>query len=439
MLESSAAPSIAASVAEEAAAPHISESEDEAEKLGLKSRPADKKAPKRKRTTDEILADQVTAVNEEVSLLLEKLSSFPEAPKFADVSRVERMVSRKHKELKDGHNYEKAGDIKKLLEQIEALKGCYKVGVTFLTGTQASRRKATPEFLQRFDACFEVHPGVYSSFSHSVRRAHVEATFSNSLEKRDWDGVTKCLDTKTLQVLYETETVDRSCRCVEAIIGSILKQFEEKEPSEIDHLDACGKELSTVLQQSLGVLVDDIQEPVQRIVSLAKLDPAETLECLEEAAESCLSKKEEPIYRALQQDFGIKLVQLAEAECQRRVLRRDALASVAKCQVFFENILKKDDLKEYLENGAIQDSLEQTLKKDFGDKCVELQNILVSGSEMVIDGPKEAAFMSFVEVCNSVLSTAVLQRMEARFQWKQSGPMFAFCNSKSQGPFSDFF
>ena len=96
---------------------------------------------------------------------------------------------------------------------------------------------------------------------------------------------------------------------------------------------------------------------------------------------------------------------------------------MAKCQVFFENILKKDDLKEYLENGAIQDSLEQTLKKDFGDKCVELQNILVSGSEMVIDGPKEAAFMSFVEVCNSVLSTAVLQRMEPRFQWKQSGPI----------------
>ncbi|CAE7699070.1 unnamed protein product [Symbiodinium sp. CCMP2592] len=424
----------AQSVRDETPAPHISESEDEAQALGLKSRPSDKKkaGPKRKRTTEEILSDQVMAVSEEVALLLDKLSSFPDAPKFADVSRVDRMASRKHKELKDAHHYEQAGEVKKMLDQIEALRNCYKVGVTFLTGTQASRKKATGEFLLRFDTCQEGYPEVYTSFSQTVRRAHVEASFTHSVEKREWSSTSRYMEQKTLALLYD-DVGDRSARCMEAVIGSILKQHED--PPD---LDAASKNLVQVLERLVDVVHEDIQEPTKHIVCLAKLDVAETLECLEEAIASCLSKKEEPIYRALQQDFGLKLLQMAEAECQKRALRRDSLASVAKCQVFFENFLKEDDVKEYLETGK-EESLEQTLKKDFGDKCVELQNLLVSGSEMLIDGPKEAAFMSFVEVCNSVLSTAVLKRMEARFHWKQSGPMFAFAVARTRGRRPSYF
>ena len=96
----------------------------------------------------------------------------------------------------------------------------------------------------------------------------------------------KCLDTKKLQVLYETETVDRSCRCVEPIIGSILKQYEEKAPSEIHHLDACGRELSMVPHQCLAVLLDDSQEAVHRIVTIPT---QEVLTLLEPSVDVTLS------------------------------------------------------------------------------------------------------------------------------------------------------
>ena len=114
----------------------------------------------------------------------------------------------------------------------------------------------------------------------------MEATSATLWRFWNWDGVIKCLDTKKLQVLYETETVDRSCRCVEPIIGSILKQYEEKAPSEIHHLDACGRELSMVPHQCLAVLLDDSQEAVHRIVTIPT---QEVLTLLEPSVDVTLS------------------------------------------------------------------------------------------------------------------------------------------------------
>lgn len=102
-----------------------------------------KKGPKvkAKRTRAEMIADEISKVQEEVKTLVTSCSNLPHTPKASDLARVERMLQKRLSDFKDAADYANHTALQATLDELEALKKAVKPTVAYLLGTAPTRRK----------------------------------------------------------------------------------------------------------------------------------------------------------------------------------------------------------------------------------------------------------------------------------------------------------
>ena len=106
------------------------------------------KARAKKRTQDEIAADELQKAREEFDGLLKSLGAMFDGKAFGnELGKVDRSVQRKLRECADNHWFEIKEPLKKMCSDIEAIRQAVKVAKSF-SGGAAAAKKHGKEFLE---------------------------------------------------------------------------------------------------------------------------------------------------------------------------------------------------------------------------------------------------------------------------------------------------
>ena len=106
------------------AAPLSAEDEmNEAMALGLsQQKKKDVKAPKAKRTHDQIVAEEVDKLHRDYESLIQQLEKWPDTPSHQSIGALDRKISKQIKSMKDAHEYQAKTQLEKLATSLEVLR-----------------------------------------------------------------------------------------------------------------------------------------------------------------------------------------------------------------------------------------------------------------------------------------------------------------------------
>lgn len=123
--------------------PTVPEDDDlDLDGLGLdKGQPKGKAKAKLKRTQAQVKQDEVNKIRSELNHLVECCGHLPGQPKVSDLARVERMVSKRIRDLKESHDFDLANDAQNIANELECLKAAVKPCQAYMLGSAPTRRK----------------------------------------------------------------------------------------------------------------------------------------------------------------------------------------------------------------------------------------------------------------------------------------------------------
>lgn len=258
--------------------------------------------------------------------MLAGLPKFPEAPKPSDVGRVDRMLSRKIRELKDAFEYTASGELQKISADLEILRQVLKPASSYVSGTLPTRKKTASEFQTKMEQLQENLPQVFAKFPATVKTLLVELQLTARLEKGEWDQVADLI----AKAVGDGSALD-FVSIFEKVVGSFVKEMEAADclPQEPDQKKATLVEIGQNLSKALKVVSasapEDTKAPMVTLATLASMVPPPGSKTLEDALGTVLELTSDPGYRVLHESaVGQAFLQLTIAENNRLVALQDA-------------------------------------------------------------------------------------------------------------------
>ena len=224
-----------------------------------------KSGPKVKRTRLEMLQEEVQKVTSEWNTLLSNLTHFPDTPKPQDVSRVERMLKAKVKELKDNFQFEQVQELTKTLEELDVLRQSMKPAQSFTTGTMSTRKKVGSEFYEKLLALKNRYPTTFARYPGSVKTSFHDMLITKLLEKREWAAIGEVLTHS--QAESDIDHMD----VFERLIGIFLKQLDGCD--DRDKVKECGLKLHEALLIVSHFTKEDVKRDIFAIAAVAGQKP----------------------------------------------------------------------------------------------------------------------------------------------------------------------
>ena len=238
-------------------APTTLQDEDSDEERGLlrldgKRKSTGGKAPKPKRTKDDIKMEEIEKLEKEVTSVIESLQSFPDSPSGQNLGRIDRMLNKKAKDFKSEHDFQSHEKVERLSKKIDVLRSCVKLA-TAMMGTNATRKKAKNDFLEKFEMISTAHVDIYQRFPQSIKQTYVEHVVPKLVEEQNWDKIADTVSEDAMEELYgrgNPAVAEQSVAIFEGLMGHILSKHEKAcENSDIteQHVKAAASDLAQAL------------------------------------------------------------------------------------------------------------------------------------------------------------------------------------------------
>lgn len=244
--------------------------------LGLSAADVDKrkaKAKTAKRSRADALKEEVRKLESDWSTIVDSVRSFPETPKLQDFTRLERSLKTKRRELQEGHEYDLAQQMGKILGDLDTLRSSLKPAHSFITGTLQTRRKVGNDFYEKVLQLKQQMPVVFQKCSAALRNACHDIHVTKLLSQKDWVAIGEVLTNTQLD-----SDLDHRDIC-ERLIGIFMKQMEVADDSKSKET---GTKLAEALLCILRFATDEVKKEVSAIAAVVGRTPMEGQHTLEE-------------------------------------------------------------------------------------------------------------------------------------------------------------
>eukprot|EP00438_Fugacium_kawagutii_P031416 Skav205766 [mRNA] locus=scaffold1714:427407:433961:- [translate_table: standard] len=374
---------------------------DEANMMGLPE-PANPKAKAKakavKRSRAEMVQDEVNKLDGEWNALVALCNQFPTSPTPTQVGRLDRMISKKIASLKDSFDFEAAGHLAKLQQKIEVFRQGLKSGISYLTGTLATRKRHADEYHTRMEAFQTQLPDIFNILPATAKNAFEELRITKLLDADDW---------ATLETIFRADALSASNvdapALLEKVLCKFMKDVSARSAEEMnDKVANIGMAMSNVLHAVCHSSTEEIKAAATAVAACVSRKPLPGQNTLEEPLSLLMSSSTAPIFRIMHEHaVGTMMLKAASQENQQLIAKHDKQLSLAEWQHTLTSL--KDDVKAFAEDpGEDLAKLEKTIN-DIEEKSKLILSLCEPGD--FNSGRGKEAVAAFCAVAECALQT----------------------------------